>query len=386
MSDFFTYEPRVLWTVQSIRAATSEASLAAARVVVPPDELRNVGKYPITLTHMIVGGVGYAFRQLDVPDPVPAPAAGFVQNSMSAPNLLEVLISAPYSQYFYRKDMPLMAWHSVPHSTPGMFYSAVSYASSLWGMTRWDFPRPLRLPRKSTIQFDVSAWNVPGLQALAEDQDAFLAVSFEEAHTGMFNGNNRHKERVRIPIADPGAATAGSPWYPQAGPPVPMDGWGAVAGEVPDTFPAAGRFRADVWNRQESDRGQRDTHYTGFGVMIDQISYDEAINALGGNFANQPVAPLSQKVATRARVTDGGSGQWWWRPGAPLSLVCPTINNAALVQELIEPIVLGPGERLEVELQAPVGGTFNTAASSVAQQIRPYFNLGLSFCGYATIQ
>lgn len=373
--------------MQSIRAAASEATTEAARVVVPPDDFRNTGPYPITLTHMIVSGVGYAFRQIDTPAaPIPVPAAGFVQNSLCAMNLVEVLISAPYSQYFYRKDMPLVPWNQVPQGDAGMMYTTTPYASSLHGVTRWSFDKLLRLPRKATIQFDVSAYNIPGIQGLADDLNVYLATAFEEQHTGMFNGNNRLSPRVRLPVADPGGGAQGDPWYPRGGPPVPIDGWSAAAGEVTTTFPREGQFRGDVWNRQETDRGQKDSHYAGFTVMLDQIEYDEAIHALGGNFANQPVAPLSQKVATRARITNGGSGQWWWRPGAPLSLVCPTINNAGLVHQLEQPIVLGPGERLEVELQAPIGQLFSVTTSSVNVQIRPYFNIGLSFTGYATIQ
>jgi hypothetical protein len=90
-------------------------------------------------------------------------------------------------------------------------------------------------------------------------------------------------------------------------------------------------------------------------------------------------------MTCRARTTNGGTNQWWWRPGAPLALVCPTITPAQ-VYEFEQPIVLGPGEQLEVELWAPLAPSLVLLGSGGAQTVQPNYTIGLSMTGYTTIE
>jgi hypothetical protein len=83
--------------------------------------------------------------------------------------------------------------------------------------------------------------------------------------------------------------------------------------------------------------------------------------------------------ATRARTRNAGTQEWWWREGAPLVLVCPSMTPG-LVKRLEDPIWLGPGEQLMVEMEAPdpivVG----------EETLAPTYNVGLSLCGYAVVE
>ena len=112
--------------------------------------------------------------------------------------------------------------------------------------------------------------------------------------------------------------------------------------------------------------------------MIDQIDFDEGVQAQPAPFPGSPITPYSQRLGCRARTTNGGTNQWWWRPGAPLALMSPTITPAS-VMELQQPIKLGPGDSLELEVTAP-----NPVV--LAPQIDPTFQFGVSLTGYAIIE
>jgi hypothetical protein len=122
----------------------------------------------------------------------------------------------------------------------------------------------------------------------------------------------------------------------------------------------------------------------GFAVQIDQIDYDDVvidtnlIAALGAP-AGQPVAPLSLRTAIRARMKNGGTGNYWWRPGAPLALVCPSITPAQ-VYKLPVPITLVPGDNLEIELETPGPITIGET------EINPLYQVGVALCGFAAIE
>ena len=89
----------------------------------------------------------------------------------------------------------------------------------------------------------------------------------------------------------------------------------------------------------------------------------------------------STMVPSRIRTTDGGSGRYWWRPGAPIALVLDHITPA-FVYELPVPITVGPGDALDVELEVPLSTTFPDDGTATT----PTFNLGVSFNGYAAIE
>jgi hypothetical protein len=125
-----------------------------------------------------------------------------------------------------------------------------------------------------------------------------------------------------------------------------------------------GGFKAQQPNRSGSAR------FTGMRVMLDQLYWD-------GGFAD-PVAPLATRVGTRVRNISG-SGEWWWRPGAPIALVMDTITPA-LVYKLPSAITLGPGDTLDVEMRFPAVLLEQMEGDDIS------FQIGISFNGYAAIE
>lgn len=377
----FTHEPRVLWTVQRITAPASDASILDGLVLCPKDHFRNVHQYPITLTHMLCCGVGYTFREYEISPPT---LANQIDNCSSAINRVEVLIAAPYSRYFVKRQFAISGLEALPTAEPGMRYvesggEVNAYRSSLFGLCRWNFDKVLRLPRKSTIELNLSGYSLPniGLPLGA----VHSSVCIDEATTGMFYGDVRIRNRAQLSTLD--TQSVGGAFYPQVVDIFPPDGFGHQAGQSTATFDAAGQFRAKDFNKQETNRGQAMSHYTGFAIQIDQISFDDSIQLLGPLLDSQPIAPLSMRVGCQAKCTNGGTNQEWWRKGAPVALVCPTITPAQ-VHRFDVPIVLGPGEELEVQLQAPVGRELTPGSPSTL--VQPNYLVGLSMAGYITIE
>jgi|SRR6185503_5868720 len=373
--DTLLHEPRALWTVQALLAEALEANVeedivvSTGRVLVPKDDFKNTSRYPITLTKMCVCAIGYTYREYEF---TATPEA--VHNSMmAAQNQVKIFLSSPYSFHLDRNDFIVNQAPPDPTAEPGMRYDPTigSYSSGIWGLNRWTFDRCLWLPRKATLQLDIGTWIIPDL-GFGAPPAIYTSVQFDEPQTGILGGNNRLRARAAIPaVFDTHAAAVGIP---------APDAFGAGNGGTSFvTYPAEGLFKPNVFNRQESDRGQDMNAFTGFAVALDQIDYDLAIQALGVDFAAKPIAPIGTRIVTRAKCSNGGTNEWWWRPNAPLCLVSPTMGPAT-VYTLRKPIVLGPGEQLEVELQAPPIVTIDDTP------FQPTYQIGVSFTGYATIE
>jgi hypothetical protein len=383
--DRFVYEPRALWTVQRIQAAASNASILSARVQIPKDDFRNVGKYPITLTKLILDGVGYAYRSYT---PGASVSASEVHNCEAAVGHVDFQLSSPYSRHFSKRQFRLQSFEQTPTAEPSMQYASAGgvaqvYSSGLFGINRWAFDMPLRLPRKSTIGFELSGWTVPNVGLALPGAIIHSSIAFDEEDTGLFGGTSRIRVRTQVPQLR--NQSIGAPFWPTVTDPLPPDAFQVISGAETNTFPANQMFRAPNFNRQESDRGQDWTSFTGFAVHIDQITWDDYVQTAAAPFPGQPLSPQSLRMITRCKTTNGGTNQWWWRPGAPLALVCPTITPAQ-VYEFEEPITLGPGEQLEGELWAPVGPSLVLGSSGGAQTVRPNYTIGVSMTGYTTIE
>lgn len=367
-NDRFVHEPRALWTVVRQQAAEAASGLNATRVLVDKDHLRNVGRHPITLTHLSVCPINYFFRDFDNE----VTGLSDVHNSQNILNVLDWFASAPYSVHITSRDGRIALRPAEGRANPGMLYTGVgAYASDLFGVSRWAFDKPLSLPRGCEIQFDLSTFTLPNLGFSSPFPTGTMvsAVSFDEVHTGIFGGNNRLRERAELPPSNPDGQGA----------PFGLDGFASVQGTSMQRWPAEGVFPSRIFSRQETNRGQERNSFAAFNVHFDQIDSDVLVQKMLAPAPDHPISPASTRIAVRARVANGGSREWWWRPGAPVCLVCPTITPA-LVAELAEPITLGPGEQLEGEVQIPVG-------PQVAQALyQPTYQLGISLTGYASIE
>jgi hypothetical protein len=114
---------------------------------------------------------------------------------------------------------------------------------------------------------------------------------------------------------------------------------------------------------------------TGMRIMYNQITYDNSVTI--GTYGTDPPEVLSNRIGTRARNISG-TNEWFWRPGAPLSLVLDTITPA-LVYSLPRPITLGPGDTLDVEMNFP------GVLSAQYEEDVP-FQIGVSLNGFAAIE
>jgi len=373
----FTHEPRALWTVASQQAAADAAELDDARVRVNKDHFRNTTKYPMVLTHALVCAINYTYRSYAVET---VDDLTDVQNSMAAQNLVEVFISAPYSLHYTARSALMALTPARPQAQPSLRYSLASpFASSPFGISRWAFDKTLVLPPKVACELDLSCMNVP-TQLTATYPSVRGTIAFDEASSGIFGGNNRMTDQPGVPVAGGGFSLL---WGRQlANLPFGADPFGFVAAQQDFTdqlWPVQLKFPANDYHRQETNRGQTHNFLTGFGVHIDQIAADVVLNGAAAPTGGNQVAPFATKIGTRARTRNGGSGEWWWRPGAPLALVTPTMTPA-MVHRLPEQITLNPGEELDVELQFPVGPTIEGTL------YRPTYTVGVSFTGYAVIE
>lgn len=375
-SNRFTHEPRALWTVVRQQAADSEGNILAAHVDVNKDHFRNTSRYPIVLTHALVCGVNYTFRSFG---PAVIDDISDVQNSMGVQNLVDLFLSSPYTLHITNRQGRMMLAPGRGSAEPGMLYSTTSpTASGPFGISRWVFDKRLILPPKVDCALDLSVITLPGFidPELVTVPSIVATISFDEVSTDMLGGDDRLTDRMPIRYAsDPSGVNA----------PFGADGFGYVpttqpaALISPQLWPVETRFRPRIYRRQETNRGQGLNFLTGFSVHIDQTEYDDFIAALAAPLGTSPVAPLSTRIATRAKTVNGGSGEWWWRPGAPLALVSPS-STPAVVAKLPEEITLGPGEQLDLELQFPVGPTIGQT------MWLPNYQVGVSFTGYAVIE
>jgi len=370
------YEPRAFWSVARVDTASAQPR-PPFTVRLPANDFLNGEKYPVTLTKVLVAPINYTFSRYSDPNPT-LTAANFRNCGVAAVEFPRVVVSAPQRQYYLRNPGHPQVTTPRPSDTPnnpGAAFGTPDYASSLWGLTRWQFDKPMIIPRLGDLEFDLSTFTLPpGLAGPPVDPRATL--HFEEVGGNLFGGNARQSQQINLKSYN---NTLGGT------PPFPPDGFGpsAYLQSILATWPSDQRFSAKRY-AAENPSSDGSIPVTAFSVMIDQIVYDFGINEGGPGVLPNPgsvVTPLSLRVAARARMRNGGTGSWWWRQGAPLALVCPTITPAQ-VYDLPEPITLGPGDRLDLEVTAPGP----VAIPEQEQVTNSVYQLGVSLCGYASIE
>ncbi len=372
------YEPRAFWSVQQVDTADNPSGL----VTLPREDFFNGEPFPVNITHLTFAPINYIFREFE--DGAPIDARTY-HNCGAAALRSEIFISAPQRQAYSRRTLQIPAWTPRPRWEPQVSGTTQPWASGLWGMSRWDFEHPMIIPEQGSLEIQLAGittvLTAGGLNDL-EEIDFSVAV-YEGPPPGkhapgalLMPGNARVHERSVLRYLD---ATFVDPF------PFEPDGFGAAGYGVPSAFttsqfwPPDQQLSAREYDAQNASQGGS-TPVTGFGVHIDQIDYDDTtINTNLPAANNQPITPLSLRTAVRARMHNGGSGHWWWRPWAPLALVTPSWTPA-LVYKLPRMITLTPGDNLEVEIQTPGPITIN------AVDIDPLYQVGIGLCGYAAIE
>jgi len=402
-------EPRVLWETFSVvpNAPGNQVDLQSnydyglpnGRARGVPTYWRNGQKNPIVLQGLLLSGFGYVLDEANVA------ASDIVtfDNCRAAALKVDLFVSAPYRQHFSWRDVPVRSWRQEPISEPSMRYASaglgfagIGHASGLLGLSRWDFdfgldksgrPNIFWLPARSGIQFELSTWTVPVAAPMnpsaASVNAAAHAVSFWETadnYSEFHVCSNRLKQRAQLLSA---AAVGASVWYPSGPAPLPFDEFSAqtLAGSSAQVFPGAHMFTAAAFKAQNPNIGNTHTNVGGYAVALDQIAFDDDISAdLVAAGSTGILAPFASRVITRAKVASAGTDAWWWRPGAPLSLVSPSVG-CGMRHVFDEPIILAPGDSLSVEVQSPAATTLPNGST-----INPTYKLGVSAYGYSQVE
>lgn len=374
LSSGIIWEPRVLWDVARQDNITQLGG--SLQVKFNKYNFRNGGQYPIELHHLLVAPVGYVFNEYDGQN-IPATAtvgdygacAAVIQKS-------SLMFSMPNRQHYSLMPLQVGSWiDRCSEDVPMRYNAAVPWSSGLHGTVRWDFAknRRLVLPRNAVCTLQLGAYlGQPSGgfgSGLAKANVAFFEGGVGHEGSQQFMWNCRARALNQLPLLAT-SSVAVFPWQP-------ADGLGTSVGNSGAEYPGGSGLQEMDYKQQESARDGYNA-VSGYAVSIDQILYDDSV-ASGGpaNSATAILAPLAHRIPCRAR-SNAMSQEWWWRDGAPLSLVCPTLTPA-LVYDLPEPLTLGKGEHIEVEMQTPGGLDAATDVFSI-------FQIGVSFAGYAAVE
>jgi hypothetical protein len=318
--------------------------------------------------------VGYALTQFGG---TPTGTAATYHNDGCNLALAEVLVSAPFRQDYTRQYMYGRGMAARPTADPAMQYSSTAYASALWNTVRLAFDRPLVLPNKGMLEIGIGNFIAPGAALGMGDVANLLLLSAwinAEERGGILPGSSRFSEVIVRPAAQVG----NMPWA--------ADAWGSTPGNVAGTaIPPWGTFSGNEFLKQNPARGRAGGNvFDAINVWIDQIARDTAIqDSVVAGVAGSPVSPLALNVPCSVRTRGGGSGEYWWRPNAPLALMFNELTPA-LVYDLPEPITLGPGDCLDVALRLPLAAT--VTINAVPTTVQSIYQIGCAFTGFAVIE
>jgi hypothetical protein len=372
-------EPAAFWSTAYVDT-TAEVSKVFARF--SRKHFKNGQRWPITLTRVALDAVNYPFDIMhhDAFD---------VRGSASSSVLYQakLRVSAPFRRNFSRSAINLSAL--TPRSTGSRTGDTVS-DSSLDGVSYLRMDGLLRLPPKCNLEFGLTSFTKmrTAYTGLGESQislgisDRTGRIFVHETHDfNLFRAGSRQRAvtvsglNANTPVPDP---YAGIP-YPilpmyalEAGTAVPGALWPPLAAMTPRDFAQQ--------SAEDRRTARLDSYVYGLGVFLDQIAQDDTVKAslLAGGLAagsDYKIAKMSKLIGCRVRTQP--TGDWWWRPGAPVSLVLDTITDA-LVYDLPEPITLGPGETLDVTLELPGSADEDTAVSK--------YQVGIAFNGFRSIE
>lgn len=381
------YQPRSLWGAAYIQNAVL---LPEARIQFEREQLRNGTRWPVTIERVALTPINYPIEHAG--DPVLAPASPWGMAYAALQGAL-IRISSPFRKSFARQEIAVGAY---PAMATGQPLGEETYQSSLFGISYLEFDKPLFIPQRSACMFGLG-----GLTGVFYDPVGAAEISFARPQAspifatmyfnevgGLFSGSQRRALGQMVPdFPNQSPQPDPSTGYPF---PLPVD-----YSEVPGApgalnWPPQMQLTGKQFGSQESTRSGS-THVYGMGAMIDQIEYDDdaasdaqgtGIDVDGGGFK---ISQLAARMGCRARMTHGVNTDEWWRPGAPLALVLDSITPA-LVYKLPNPITLGPGDTLSVEVRMAGTDYFQSTLDSVVLNNAARLQLGISFNGYTAIE
>lgn len=370
------YEPRAFWQVKRIDALPPVVSARPQVVVFDHRRFYNDQRWPIVITQISFAAIDYVLKRYA------NPGAGLGTLGYASESLIfkpRITISMRHRASFSKQPYEVASYANTP--TADRVYPPIDTTrlfSSVFGYCYFEFPMPMELPADANIQFDLTNFNgvpagstPPVKWATAFHEKLFADIRLGE---GRIFGGNLH--------------TASDPTQGPFGPPI------SPIALVPNNDPTNALFPPEQAITPKNFAQQspiasnspvdtRVSKFTGISVAIDQIDYDDAVTVALAPLLF-PACPLSLRTGVRARTRAGGSQTEWWRPGAPVALVMPTITPAS-VYTLERPITVAPGDQLEIEIEIPPqipvkplqGPTLPVPAT---------YQIGVAANGYAAIE
>ena len=392
----YFYEPRVLWGMGLFTVVRGEDAPVVNIVLPERDSYYNEWRWPIILTDVITLEMSPQGRVSD---------GGSIVGQL--PFELGSLGSARYSLGPVRGLLrpqpsgdavePLSPRNPDPVAltelgfTGDVTRSAIHYRSSL-NTCRWDFQHALKLPPTASMELQLSGRppTIVDTSAIRTSMDVnFFAGSPDQKAMWPQSTITRRETRLDQLTLDASRfyysqAVQGSINVGEGGTPTAFVPPFGIGGAQQQLYPNHQTFTAVQANRQKANYNLP-SHLTGFAVSFDQTELDAAL------YAADPTAlvgPLSTTIYARARTRNGGTGNYWWRDGAPLAITTPTITPA-VTHKLARPLAVGPGEGFKLTLpnltpSALMGLPFSTTLGDDTQLYQSVFYL--SFCGYALVE
>jgi hypothetical protein len=361
------YEPRAFWSVGFVdTSVTPSSGKEETTVRLSREHFRNGSRFPVVLTRVAVGAINYTLAQYDVS---PVSSSDRYHNDTSIIDVCDISFGVPNRRWWNRKPIQLASLTARATHEPSMRVSDVpyTYASGPWGIYRLAFEHPLQIPESAAIEVGIGSWTTA--LGIADSPPPALSawISVEETG-GIWPGAARSAQKAILHYTPPSIG----PFKP--------DGFSASPNVPPGrTVPIdiQQTFTATEYTKQDPLRGRAGTRTVhAINVHINQIAFDDAVqSSLVTGVPGSPITPMGLRIPCQARCRGGGSGEWWWRPNAPLALVFNEITPAR-VYDLPSPVTLEDGDCLDVVIRTPPqwGG------------LAPRYQIGVAFTGYAVIK
>lgn len=384
------YEPRAFWSIAHIDTQLGaqrdgDAVFPSNRLLFGQNDFLNGEKYPVTLRYLCVDAPGYVWDTYT--DGAALSQSNFRNDRVAVLDRARLSIAVMGRHYYNRDFMNAVQLGAIPTSEPRLDIdpdvAGVTHSNPrLFNVFRWAFDEDMILANDGAAEFWLSGIRIPGFAGLTAPVAADLPTATVAFHQGPLRGTSRGA----------GAFWSGSGRRATFDPltssnsPIPRDGF-ANSALVPlstEAWPSTTRFNAQQFLAQAPNGFPGTVNIVkGFSVALDQTDWDAYLRGEAGVSAQGILASVGGYIGTRARNAQGRSGTqaWWWRPGAPLSLVSPT-QTTARVYKLHSPITLAPGDSLRVQLEVPDA----VSVPGVVGDVDSHYQLGVSLCGEAAIR
>lgn len=344
------WEPRVLWDQVGVFDASGPTEVRLRR-----NHFRNGEDFPYLLTHMLIAPVGVPYRR-----GAGAPAASMA----TALSRARVWVQHPDVRKVSRVFEGATTFWAQQSGTPRPS-TGDPLASSVFGNMAWMFERPVRVPPMVRLVVRMSGCRLPALAASDPAAPLVTPTFFQENPVNARVGPTRQL-RYRFENGLPGigaaqAAALGCAFNTSVSPDTVWSD---------DDFYRSRRQDPAFVGAEATEGSARRTgpsYLTGFNFHVNQLAID---GNMGAGIVN---APLGNTIGVSIGSSMGDPAikrdSPWWRGKAPLSLVCPTINDIAIVHRLPDPIRLQRGQALDVAVELCRDGLTDQT-------------IGVSFVGY----